>query len=101
MLGIPLTAFREQLVTVSAIHAQKPFRAIRQPEAKIEPFLACIKAEYRDDFDFAEHYRQLPLRMLQGFTFDELVKLYYSSTINMDRSVREMFEPPDRGKGDP
>lgn len=97
MKGIPLSDLtKHSLTRVSKHHAKKPALTIQNPQEKL---VQGVRTNYNafaawgeDEFNFFEHYHLLSQDALSGFTFDDLCKLKFSSSIMMDASVRTLFE---------
>ncbi len=94
MKGVELRTLTETLHPVEARYIEKPCHTISKeriaecvPIAELEYFTQNLVTT-----NFFKEYHRYPLRMLEKFTFDELCKLRYSSSIMMHDSVRKLFK---------
>lgn len=92
MKGLPLHSLSEDLCPVDPAHAEKPAATIGDVDAKLARWTWKQELErYAERFSFERDYYCLPHQMLAGFSFDDLCKLRYSSSIMMDRSIEDLF----------
>lgn len=91
MKGINLRSLTGELHFVDAEFVSQPVLAIQEVDLKLDFCHRYIEA-YFDTFLFQSDYYKLPLKALRNFSFDEICKLQYSTTIMMDGSVGKLFE---------
>lgn len=93
MKGLALRSFKANLHKVPVHQRLYPVRAIKRPEDRVIGLAAYREAYFgAASFSFLNEYHHLPLQMFADFSFDELCKLRYSSTIMMDKTVTTLFE---------
>jgi hypothetical protein len=94
MKGIPFsTLHAHELHKVPSEYDEKPVVTIENPLQKLLNLgLLFASRMVATNFDFAEHYYRLPLKILGAFTFDELCKMHYSSPVTMEQSVDTLFK---------
>jgi hypothetical protein len=90
--GLNLRSLRLDLHKIKSETSEKPASTIRDWKKKLGSWVKEIEEWYGPKFDFMLNYHQLPLRMLDGFSFDELCKLRHSSVLCMDESVDKLFK---------
>jgi hypothetical protein len=88
MLGIDLKSLTGELAHVPPEHEKNPAATIENPEAKIGLYKRYME-RWCGPFNFATQYYRLPLKALRRFSFDELYKLRYSTSMMMDSSVED------------
>lgn len=91
MKGIHLRSLSGELYPVKKKYEKNPVLAIQGVPEKLGHWYEELRENW-SDFSFIDQYHRLSLEMLRNFSFDELCKLDYSSTIMMDESVRKLFE---------
>jgi len=96
MKGIRLSSLTGELYTVARKHDTKPVDAIQNTDEKLGHWKGSVLEAYGDNFVFLKNYYQLQLKMLGGFSFDELCKLRYSSIFTMEKSIDKLFETNPR-----
>lgn len=93
MKGFPLSCYPKEL---HEIHPNaNPACTVRDIKKKLAPYRECIE-EWRgwpsSRSDFIDLCVHLPRQCLSTFSFEDIAKIYFSSLIQMERSVFEMFE---------
>jgi hypothetical protein len=97
MKGVALRCFSDPLLKVEKEYNTQPIQAIENVTTKLgEHGLAIAHYQCGKSFDFEKEYYKLPIDALQGFLFDELCKLHFSSPYMMERSVAKLFDNDPR-----
>lgn len=90
MKGINLRSLIGELHYVEPKFDAQPILGI-DPDQKLEFCRTYIESRF-DVFSFEKDYYKLPLGVLRNFSFDELCKLKYSTSIAMDETVSKLFD---------
>lgn len=91
MKGLQLRSLSGELLKVVPRHAQNPAAAIKDAGEKLWPSRAEV-VEHFGGLSIPKEFYRLPLAGFKNFSFDELCKIYYASTIMMHTSVCRLFE---------
>lgn len=91
MKGIHLRSLTGALHHVESGLAAQPIRAIEGTDQKLNHYRQYIDLAF-DAFSFEKDCRHLPLEAFEGFSFDEICKIKYSTTITMDGALERVFE---------
>jgi len=92
MKGLCLRSLSGELHKVSATAAKDPAATIKDSDKKFGRWQEYIKGMLGRGFAFPQDCYKLPLQAFEGFSFDELCKIYYSTSTMMHRSVDDLFE---------
>lgn len=90
MKGINLRSLTGELHYVEFTFEAQPVLEI-DPEPKLEFCRSYIESRF-DAFSFEKDYYKLPLGAFRNFSFDEICKLKYSTSIMMDETVGKLFD---------
>ena len=91
MKGLLLETLSKNLKKVNDKFASKPVCTIENVPEKLERQASYINSRF-DAFDFLDEYRKLPMCRLENFTFEDVCKMRFSSTIMMDSTVEHVFD---------
>jgi hypothetical protein len=92
MQGIALCDLVHPLYKVSAHKQAKPADQIKNLSDRLHAGVQTYRGHDRYEDDIVKNYYRLPLPCFADFSFDELCKLKYSSSVMMDGSVYRLFE---------
>ena len=92
MKGLRLDLLPPDLFPVLPAYDKNPATSIVDIDKKLGHWKRHLTEHYGDRYSFIKNYNQLPTKAFQGFSFEDLCKLYFSSKYIMDNSVIELFE---------
>lgn len=92
MKGLSLRSLSGELHRVAPEFELEPVMAIQEVERKLGAWGHRFQEEFEREFSLPVDGHRLPLQAFEGFSFDELCKIRYSSGTMMDSSVDNLFQ---------
>jgi hypothetical protein len=92
MIGFPLSTFKRSLSRVPAHRTKRPELTLNVVDAVGPDLLERLKDEY-GDIGICALARRLPAaELLERLTFDQLCKMRYNQSAEMQKSVEQLFD---------
>ncbi|MES2966536.1 MAG: hypothetical protein V4668_01965 [Patescibacteria group bacterium] len=91
MKGLHIKSLSKKLNKVNNECAANPAITIENVTEKLARLASNINSHFHS-FNFLDDYRKLPLYACKDFTFEDVCKMRFSTTIMMDSSVEKLFD---------